>query len=266
MGKNVLFVPRLSSRVSSGGSRPSCRTQTSCDMIRNSIYKCYGIIPTIKEVFHLPSDLRLASQDTENDLIAVFYCSWSMCERCAGVCVCVLVTLDTELVKGVQCVQGLAFSPVSVGESGTASKHVYQAISRLAGRSLGGPLWSILHRWLDTQNGIICFLSGPRCSRTQACTHPLCASLTMEACSSGPNFRSGPVRGRAWTEEWDRRLDEGSPFQPEHWSTLGALVHRLCCLLGVGAKGGVIPIKIEPVSVCMCFCSVSSSNSFWHLR
>ena len=40
-------------------------------MIRNSIYRCYGIIPTIKEVFHLPNDLRLASQDTENDLMAM---------------------------------------------------------------------------------------------------------------------------------------------------------------------------------------------------
>lgn len=47
--------------------------QTLCDMIRNSIYRCYGIIATIKEVFHLSNDLRLASQDTENDLIATSF-------------------------------------------------------------------------------------------------------------------------------------------------------------------------------------------------
>lgn len=49
------------------------RTQIACDMIRGSIYRCYGIIPTIKEVFHRPSDLRLASQDTENDLMAMSF-------------------------------------------------------------------------------------------------------------------------------------------------------------------------------------------------
>lgn len=59
------------------GANPAVRLvhsiQSLCDMIRNSIYRCYGIIPTIKEVFHLPSDLRLASQDTENYLIAMSF-------------------------------------------------------------------------------------------------------------------------------------------------------------------------------------------------
>lgn len=66
--------------------------QTACDMIRNSIYRCYGIIPTIKEVFHLPSDLRLASQDTENDLMAMSF----IVQREMLKCVCVYGGLVTR--------------------------------------------------------------------------------------------------------------------------------------------------------------------------
>lgn len=61
--------------------------QTLCDMIRNSIYRCYGIIATIKEVFHLPNDLRLASQDTENDLMAMSFTVQRL-RRNACVCMC----------------------------------------------------------------------------------------------------------------------------------------------------------------------------------
>lgn len=64
--------------------------QTLCYMIRNSIYRCYSIIPTIKEVFHLPSDLRLASQDTENDLMAMSFTVQRVKggEVCVQACVC----------------------------------------------------------------------------------------------------------------------------------------------------------------------------------
>lgn len=58
-------------------------------MIRNSIHRCYGIIPTIKEVFHLPDDLRLASQDTENDLMAMSFTGQSTSLSVSvRVCVC----------------------------------------------------------------------------------------------------------------------------------------------------------------------------------
>lgn len=130
------------------------RIQIACDMIRGSIYRCYGIIPTIKEVFHHPSDLRLASQDIENDLMAVSFTARRACFNmpvcvcvCVRVCVCVCRSLHLQTpasFRGVQYVW-LCLILVKVGESGRASKHVYQAISRLAGRSLGGPLWSILH-------------------------------------------------------------------------------------------------------------------------
>lgn len=118
------------------------RTQIACDMIRGSIYRCYGIIPTIKEVFHRPSDLRLASQDTENDLMAMSFTAHRACFN-MPVCVCVCVSRSLHLqtpasFEGVQHV-GLCLILVKVGESGRASKHVYQAISRLAGCSLGGP-------------------------------------------------------------------------------------------------------------------------------
>lgn len=143
----LVFTFTMSSEQASAVTVARC-TQTVCDMIRNSIYRCYGIIPTIKEVSHLPNDLRLASQDTENDLMAMSFnamrlgfnvCVW---ERMQGgsLHAKTLVSLERSPVCGVW-----ALSAVKVGESGMASKHVYQAISRLAGRSLGGPLWSILH-------------------------------------------------------------------------------------------------------------------------
>lgn len=65
--------------------RAGLRAQIACDMIRASIYRCYGIIPTIKELFHRPSDLRLASQDTENDPMAM------MALTRQDVCVCMWV-------------------------------------------------------------------------------------------------------------------------------------------------------------------------------
>lgn len=63
------------------------RIQIACDMIRGSIYRCYGIIPTIKEVFHHPSDLRLASQDIENDLMACLLPRAGRALTCQYVCV-----------------------------------------------------------------------------------------------------------------------------------------------------------------------------------
>lgn len=83
-------------------------------MIRNSIYRCYGIIPTIKEVFHLPNDLRLASQDTENDLLAM---SFAAQRARSNVCVCVFVGLVTPYTASSESHQPVGFGLLP-GESG----------------------------------------------------------------------------------------------------------------------------------------------------
>lgn len=65
MQKEPKFPP---SERASGLLLSGCAACTiACDMTRGSIYRCYGIIPTIKELFQRPGDLRLASQDTESD-------------------------------------------------------------------------------------------------------------------------------------------------------------------------------------------------------
>lgn len=59
----LVFTFTISGSQASAVTAARC-TQTVCDMIRNSIYRCYGIIPTIKELLHLPNDLGLASRHT----------------------------------------------------------------------------------------------------------------------------------------------------------------------------------------------------------
>lgn len=132
-----------------------------------------------------------------------------------------------------------------------ASKHVYQAISRLAGRSLGGPPWSILHWWLDTQNGIISyFLSGP-CAHTH--TDLLYAGLATEAClalisgrepGNQEQARGQCCWGRAGQPEGNR--EPISARAVEHTGGTGASP-----LLAVGGKTkeGVSPIKHR---TCVC--------------
>lgn len=70
--KSFLWVLRFQSERAFA-VRVVLRAQIACDMICGSIYRCYGIIPTVKELFHRPGDLRLASQDTENDLMAASF-------------------------------------------------------------------------------------------------------------------------------------------------------------------------------------------------
>ena len=159
---------------------------------------------------------------------------------CVCVCVCRSLHLHTPTsFKGVQHV-GLCLILVKVGESGRASKHVYQAISRLAGRSLGGLPWSILHWWLDTQKGIISyFLSVPWCphthTHTHSHTHTHTHTYTRPLCwpghggSSSPYFRSGSVMGNQG-EQGEGVWETGSR------GTVGALGHHLYWLLAGKTK------------------------------
>lgn len=89
--KSFPWVLRFQSERASA-VRVVLRAQIACDMICGSIYRCYGIIPTIKELFHRPGDLRLASQDTENDLMATSFtphAAPAVTCQCARACECV---------------------------------------------------------------------------------------------------------------------------------------------------------------------------------
>lgn len=83
----------------------------------------------------------------------------------------------------------------------------------------------------------------------------------------GPNFRSGPLTGRpragkpgvsegtAWLgESAGRGLERraGSPFHPEHWSTLGALGHCLYWLLRENKRRCDLHKNRTDACVCVC--------------